>query len=237
MWCPGAASQWPRRTLKTWRFLVAGDLKYQHGYHHLAATVLGHRRVGAGHLEGWIEKAAGSNPAPATQFLHNISRMQAASEWHDRGGSIVSALCPDRVGDPKRNRMAVDAAGQPVHVQRTLSHIGRAVLATSNSRCYLDVPVRNAAIDGTNRFTTEVSAVIACSVIRARRLLDHRSRARRQNDNVTGLVQAQVEYAAWLDSLPDSLQDSVTAEALRAICELDVSELQAIIPSRGFGRD
>ena len=74
-------------------------------------------------------------------------------------------------------------------------------------------------------------------VIHTRRPLDHRGRARRWNDNVTGLVEAQVEYAAWLDSLPDSLQDSATGEALRAICELDLSELQAIIPPRGFGRD
>jgi hypothetical protein len=71
----------------------------------------------------------------------------------------------------------------------------------------------------------------------ARRALDHRGRARRWNDNVAGLVEAQIEYAAWLDSLPDSLQDSATAEALRAICELDLTELQAIIPPRGFGRD
>ena len=74
---------------------------------------------------------------------------------------------------------------------------------------------------------------------RARR--EHRSSARgsarRWNDNVAGLVEAQIEYAAWLDSLPDSLQDSATAEALRAICELDLTELQAIIPPRGFGRD
>src|SRR6516162_4980023 len=51
------------------------------------------------------------------------------------------------------------------------------------------------------------------------------------------LVEAQVEYAAWLDNLPDSLQDSATAEALRAICDLDLTELQAIQPPRGFGRD
>ena len=30
---------------------------------------------------------------------------------------------------------------------------------------------------------------------------------------------------------------SATAEALRAICDLDLSELQAIVPPRGFGRD
>lgn len=74
-------------------------------------------------------------------------------------------------------------------------------------------------------------------VVRVRRALDHRGRARRWTDHVAGLVEVQVEYAAWLDSLPDSLQDSATAEALRAICDLDLTELQAIQPPRGFGRD
>lgn len=74
-------------------------------------------------------------------------------------------------------------------------------------------------------------------VIRVRRSIDHRGRVRRWTDHVTGLVDAQAEYAAWLDSLPDSVLDSATAEALRAICDLDLTELQAIEPSRGFGRD
>jgi len=74
-------------------------------------------------------------------------------------------------------------------------------------------------------------------IIRIRRPADHRSRARRWTDHVTGLVEAQVEYAAWLESLPDNLRDSLLAEALQAICDLDLSELQAIIPPRGFGRD
>ena len=74
-------------------------------------------------------------------------------------------------------------------------------------------------------------------VIRMHRPVDHRSRAQRWNDNVAGLLQAQAEYAAWLDSLPDNLQQSATADALRAICDLDLTELQAIIPPRGFGRD
>ena len=47
----------------------------------------------------------------------------------------------------------------------------------------------------------------------------------------------RLSIAAWLESLPDNLQDSATAEALRAICDLDLSELQAIVPPRGFGRD
>jgi hypothetical protein len=74
-------------------------------------------------------------------------------------------------------------------------------------------------------------------IICIRRPVDHRGRARRWTDHVTGLVEAQVEYAAWLESLPDNLRDSRLAEALQAICDLDLSELQAIIPPRGFGRD
>jgi hypothetical protein len=74
-------------------------------------------------------------------------------------------------------------------------------------------------------------------IIRVRRALDHRGRARRWTDHVTGLVEAQIEYAAWLESLPDNLRDSPLAEALQAICDLDLTELQAIEPPRGFGRD
>jgi hypothetical protein len=74
-------------------------------------------------------------------------------------------------------------------------------------------------------------------IVRTRRPADHRGRAGAGPDHVTGLVEAQVEFAAWLESLPDNLQDSATAEALRAICDLDLSELQASVPPRGFGRD
>ena len=51
------------------------------------------------------------------------------------------------------------------------------------------------------------------------------------------LLALQAEFIAWLDALPDGLRDTATAEALRAIAELDLTELQAIIPPRGFGRD
>jgi hypothetical protein len=54
---------------------------------------------------------------------------------------------------------------------------------------------------------------------------------------IAAAVELQAEYAAWLDALPDNQQDSATAEALRAIVELDLSELQAVEPPRGFGRD
>jgi hypothetical protein len=74
-------------------------------------------------------------------------------------------------------------------------------------------------------------------VVRNRRPADHRGRARRWTDHVTGLVKEQLEFMDWLESLPENLQDSATAEALRAICEFDLSDLQAIVPPRGFGRD
>jgi len=48
-------------------------------------------------------------------------------------------------------------------------------------------------------------------VVRVHRPADHRGRARRWADHVAGLVQAQAEYAAWLENLPDSLQDGTTA--------------------------
>ena len=74
-------------------------------------------------------------------------------------------------------------------------------------------------------------------VVRIRRPVDHRSRVRRWQDTVDQLLQLQAEYAAWFDTLPEPLQETPTADALRAICDLDLSELQVIEPPRGFGRD
>jgi hypothetical protein len=74
-------------------------------------------------------------------------------------------------------------------------------------------------------------------VNRIRRPVDRRSRIQRWNDTIAALSELQVEYGGWLDALPDNQQDSATAEALRAIVELDLSELLAIEPPRGFGRD
>ncbi|MDQ2803237.1 MAG: hypothetical protein M3Y41_11320 [Pseudomonadota bacterium] len=74
-------------------------------------------------------------------------------------------------------------------------------------------------------------------VIRMRRPADHRSRARRWHDAVGELTTLQTQYAEWLDALPANLQDSALADALQAICDLDLAELQTIDPPRGFGRD
>jgi hypothetical protein len=66
---------------------------------------------------------------------------------------------------------------------------------------------------------------------------DRRSRSQRWHDAVAGLLALQAEYAAWCDGVPDSLRDSPTATALQAIVELDLDELTAIVPPRGYGRD
>ena len=74
-------------------------------------------------------------------------------------------------------------------------------------------------------------------VIRIRRPADRRSRIQRWNDTIAAALEPQAEYAAWLGALPDNQQESALADALRAIVEFDLSELQTIEPPRGFGRD
>ena len=73
--------------------------------------------------------------------------------------------------------------------------------------------------------------------IQIRRPTDRRSRIQRWRDAIAEVTATQAHCAAWLEALPPSLQDSATAEALQAICDLDLSELQAVEPPRGFGRD
>ena len=73
--------------------------------------------------------------------------------------------------------------------------------------------------------------------VRYRRPGDRRSRPQRWRDAVSELLTLQEDYRAWLDTLPPSLENSATAEALRSICDLDLSDLESAEPPRGFGRD
>jgi hypothetical protein len=73
--------------------------------------------------------------------------------------------------------------------------------------------------------------------VRYRRPADRRTRSQRWYDTVSGLFALQAEYVAWHDTLPDSLRDSATAEALQAIVDLDLDPLVAIVPRRGYGHD
>jgi hypothetical protein len=80
----------------------------------------------------------------------------------------------------------------------------------------------------------------------AQRPARHRARLRRERPlprpkrwaaAVATLIALQDEYRAWLDNLPTSLEGSRLADKLQAIAELDLDELQAIDPPRGYGRD
>jgi hypothetical protein len=72
---------------------------------------------------------------------------------------------------------------------------------------------------------------------RYRKPADRRSRVQRWRDAVADLEALQSDYQAWLEALPENMADGATADALRAICDLDLSELQSIVPPKGFGRD
>ena len=66
---------------------------------------------------------------------------------------------------------------------------------------------------------------------------NRRSRAQRWRDAVAELVILQSQYAQWFEALPENLQEGTTVDALQAIIDLDLDELIAIVPPRGFGRD
>jgi len=73
--------------------------------------------------------------------------------------------------------------------------------------------------------------------IHYRRPKDRRSRAQRWLDAVAELLDLQAQYANWHDTLPDNLRDSATAETLQSIIDLDLDDLAAVVPPRGYGRD
>jgi hypothetical protein len=73
--------------------------------------------------------------------------------------------------------------------------------------------------------------------LRYRKSTDRRHRPQRWNDAVAELMELQADYQIWLDALPENLADTGTADRLRTICELDLSELASAEPPRGFGRD
>ena len=61
--------------------------------------------------------------------------------------------------------------------------------------------------------------------------------SRRWRDTVDGLVALRAEYARWLEALPEATRDTATGEALQAMVDLDLEDIIAMQPPRGFGRD
>ena len=95
----------------------------------------------------------------------------------------------------------------------------------------------HAMTDAERQARYRAARVAGVPVLRPRRAADRRSRAQRWQDAVETIVALQGEYAAWLEALPDNQRDGPLAEALQAMCDLDLTELQATEPPRGFGRD
>ena len=87
------------------------------------------------------------------------------------------------------------------------------------------------------RWRTKHQAPAPSVAICARRPTDRRPRPKRWHDAVAELLDLQAAYAAWLEALPETLHGTTTADALRAIADLDLDELAAIEPPRGYGRD
>jgi len=62
-------------------------------------------------------------------------------------------------------------------------------------------------------------------------------RPQRWTAAVATLIDLQDDYHGWLDNLPPNLEGSRLGEKLQAITEIDLDELLAIDPPRGYGRD
>ena len=98
-------------------------------------------------------------------------------------------------------------------------------------------PEGDRALTGAERQARWRTHHIGTPIVRYRRPADHRSRPQRWREAVAELLALQAEYTAWFEALPEATRDSATGEAQQAIIELDLDELAAIEPPRGFGRD
>jgi hypothetical protein len=98
-------------------------------------------------------------------------------------------------------------------------------------------PTGQPALTGAERQARYRARHATAPVTCYRRPTDRRSRLQRWVDAVAELVALQAEYAVWFEALPEPIQNSSTGEALQAIVDLDLDEIIAIQPPRGFGRD
>ncbi len=98
-------------------------------------------------------------------------------------------------------------------------------------------PENGRALTGAERQARYRKRHAATPVVRYRGPRDRRSRPQRWHDAVSELVTLQEEYAQRLEALPEATRDGATGQALQAIVDLDLGELLAIEPPRGFGRD
>jgi hypothetical protein len=65
---------------------------------------------------------------------------------------------------------------------------------------------------------------------RSLRRHDRRGRPQRWTEAVETLQELQEQYHEWLQSLPASRHDAALAAKLRAICDLDLTQLDVELP-------
>jgi hypothetical protein len=90
--------------------------------------------------------------------------------------------------------------------------------AERQARCVLFGPVGHRQSEYGDHLITTVAPSVGC-------------------DAISELTTLRGHYAAWLEALPENLQDSAADEVLQAICDLDLTELLTIVPPRGLDRD
>jgi hypothetical protein len=100
-----------------------------------------------------------------------------------------------------------------------------------------DHAMSNAERQARYRVRHSTAVLMAPIVARAHPPANRRSRSQRWRAAVAELLSLQAEYADWLTALPESLQDSPTADASQIIVDLDLATLADIDPPRGYGRD
>ena len=98
-------------------------------------------------------------------------------------------------------------------------------------------PQGDRALTGAERQARYRARHAGMAIVRYRRPADRRSRPQRWHDAVAELVALQDEYRDWFEALPEATRDGATGDALQAILDLDLDEIAAIEPPRGFGRD
>jgi sugar phosphate isomerase/epimerase len=98
-------------------------------------------------------------------------------------------------------------------------------------------PQNGRALTGAERQARYRARQTGAPVVHYHRPSDRRSRPQRWRAAVAELLALQEEYGAWLEAMPEPTRDSATGEALQAVVDLDLSEILAIEPPRGFGRD
>ena len=87
------------------------------------------------------------------------------------------------------------------------------------------------------RYRERQAAMPAPRAARPRTQPRGRSRLLRWNAAIAEIIGLQAEYVRWFEALPEALRGTPTGEALQAIVDLDLEELIAIQPPRGYGRD